>query len=335
VKVTVVLLTHHRLELVKLCISSILNQTKHNFEIEIYGLLNGKDEETRIYIENLSKNVENFKYIILEESIPVGEARNKIIEESNSEYLCFLDDDVEIPNNYFEKAQVVIDENKDIDVFGGPDQPKTGGNDFQKILSLVMQSFFAMGPTRLRHTNIHKNEKGSEINLILCNLWMKKELFNNGFAFPKNYIRNEENILLAQLDKANKKLLYIAEMIVFHERKQSIQKLIRVTYLSGKFRTIGFFDEFKSFSMWFLVPQIFIILLISLMVFYTKCFYIACLLYLGFILILSIRISYKARLLHRLHLAMTCFIIYNFIYPIGQFTGYITKMMRNEKYDES
>jgi succinoglycan biosynthesis protein ExoA len=331
VKVTVVLLTHHRLEQVKLCMDSIRNQNKHSFDLEIYGLLNGKDEKTRSYIEELSQSVKNFKYIILEESIPVGEARNKIIEESDCEFLCFLDDDVEIPNNYFEKAQDVIQNNPNIDVFGGPDQPKSMGNDFQKILSLVMQSFFAMGPTRLRHTNIHKNEKGSEINLILCNLWMRKELFNMGFEFPKNYIRNEENILLAKLDKANKKLLYVAEMIVFHERKQSIQKLVRVTYLSGKFRTIGFFDEHKTFHFWFLIPQIFLSLLTLLFILSTNYFYIAFSFYLLFILILSINISFRAGLKYKVHLAVICFFIYNFIYPIGQFSGYMTKILGTKK----
>jgi GT2 family glycosyltransferase len=335
VKVTVVLLTHNRLDQVKLCVNSILNQENHEFNIEIHCLLNGKDSKTLSYIKQLSKSVKSFKYIYLENSILVGEARNKIIKESKSQYLCFIDDDVEIPQNYFNKAQQVILNNKDIDVFGGPDQAKSDGNDFQKILSLVMQSFFAMGPTRLRHTNIHKNERGSEVNLILCNLWMKKELFNSGFKFPGNYIRNEENILLAKLDKANKKLLYISEMIVFHERKQSISKLIRVTYLSGKFRTIGFFDEPKTFNFWFLIPQMFLLLLILLSYCCWSMFVAVFSLYFIFIFILSFKIAKEIKVIPKVYLGIYCYLIYNFIYPVGQICGYIPSLLRKIKNDEN
>jgi hypothetical protein len=124
-------------------------------------------------------------------------------------------------------------------------------------------------------------------------------------------------------------------MIVFHERKQSIQKLVRVTYLSGKFRTIGFFDEHKTFHFWFLIPQIFLSLLTLLFILSTNYFYIAFSFYLLFILILSINISFRAGLKYKVHLAVICFFIYNFIYPIGQFSGYMTKILGTKKNDES
>lgn len=330
-KVTVVLLTHHRLKQVKLCLESIFLNKTDLFEIEIIALVNGKDEKTESYIKSVDRDYENFKYITLEESIPVGEARNEIINKSESEFLCFLDDDVEIPKNYFFSAEKIVKEYPNIDVFGGPDQAKKNGNEFQRILSEVMKSFFAMGPTRLRHTNVHRNELGSEINLILCNLWMRKSLFDEGFGFPKGYIRNEENILMAKLSKAGKKLRYFSDLTVFHERKQSVKKLIRVTYLSGKFRTIGFFDESSTLNIWFFVPQVYMLSLAICGLIDIKYFGVIALTYLVFITILSIKICKKLKLMNKIYLSVMCYLIYNNIYPLGQFAGYLSKISNRKK----
>ena len=51
--------------------------------------------------------------------------------------------------------------------------------------------------------------------------------------------------------------------LVFHERKTSLRKLIRVTYLSGIYRTFGFVDSKKTLKFWFFIPQIFLVGLAS------------------------------------------------------------------------
>jgi len=326
--ITIIILTHHRIELLKLCLQSIENQLEHPFNIEIKALVNGEDEDSRAFLKNWKTSKNKFEYKLLDKALPVGEARNILINSATGKYLCFIDDDVEIPQNYFQTAAKYIDKYPDADVFGGPDQSKCIKSDFQLILSAVMKSYFAMGPTRARHFKEKKITKGTEINLILCNLWMKKELFEKGFAFPKDYIRNEENILLAEIEKANHKMLYLPDLFVYHERKHDFKKLIRVTYLSGMYRMIGFFDQKNTFHFIFLIPILFIALLISGLVYSGELFLVMIGAYFLVIGILSFKICIQLKKISRFYYAVLFYMIYNFIYPIGLIRGGLYKLRK-------
>ncbi len=330
-KVTVVILTHHRYELIKLCLESVKQQKNTSFEYEIFGLLNGQDPKTHQFLEQYAVENNNFKFLAIDESLPVGEARNKIINNSSGEYICFIDDDVEIPQNYFETAERIISTNPNIDVFGGPDRKKNESSEFQIILDAIMQSFFAMGPTSKRHTKIKKEEKGTEVNLILCNLWMRRELFEKGYEFPHGYIRNEENILLGKLEQDKKVMLYTPDLFVFHSRKESLIKLIRVTFLSGQYRTFGFFDSSKTFSLWFLVPQAFLIVLIASLFLSSEVFLLLFSTYFIFIYTLTLIKCIQVKTLKCFSWGILIYLVYNFVYPIGQFSGYIKRLLRNKR----
>jgi glycosyltransferase involved in cell wall biosynthesis len=325
-KITVIILTHHRLELIKACLKSIENQLAHEFTLEIVALLNGVDDETHNFLMDYKEGNSIFDFIALSESIPVGEARNILISKSTGEYICFIDDDVEIPKNYFTTAYEIIKSDKQVDVFGGPDQMKSSSTLFQEVLDKVMGSFFAMGPTSKRHSRKYKSQSGSEINLILCNLWMKTEIFEQGYLFPKGFIRNEENILLANLEKNGKKIIYNPKLYVFHERKNSLKKLIRVTYLSGQYRTYGFFKETKTFAPIFMIPQLFLCLFFITAIIGPYIFFIYSVLYICTNLIISTILIFDQFSIRRLSVAFVILCSYHFSYSVGQFSGYYKKI---------
>ncbi len=325
-KITVIILTHHRLELVRACLKSIEEQHFVPYELEIVALLNGQDQETFDYLQNYQNLNESFKFSALDQSVPVGEARNILIEHSTGEYICFIDDDVELPPNYFKLASQIIENDSQIDVFGGPDQMKDSSSVFQEVLSSVMESFFAMGPTAKRHSKKFQVQKGSEINLILCNLWMKKEIFSQGYKFPSGFRRNEENILIAHLQRDGKKLIYNPELFVYHERKSSIKKLIKVTYLSGQFRTYGFFKEPATFNFVFMIPQIFLSLFIIFRFMGPAFIKVYCLAYLLTICLIAIFLVRRKFSIPKAISAMLILMSYHFSYSIGQFSGYVKKL---------
>ena len=87
-EVAVLILTHGRVELLKECLKSIQSQKNQPFKIRHYLLINGKDEETASWLEE-----QNINYMLLNNGIPVGEARNLLIGQITEEYICFLDDE--------------------------------------------------------------------------------------------------------------------------------------------------------------------------------------------------------------------------------------------------
>jgi glycosyltransferase involved in cell wall biosynthesis len=327
IKISVIILTHHRLDLLRDCLRSLTNQKSHPFRLEILVLINGADVDSVQYLkeESLKNSVLNVSFN--NKPKKVGDARNQLIQKASGDFICFIDDDIELPKDYFQKAATYLKQFPDIDGFGGPDQTKDNASDFQEILGEVMKTFFAMGPTAKRHKSKQtKVQRGNEINLILCNLWIKRSIFKEGHSFPASYIRNEENILLAQLDKAGKIFMYFEDLIVFHERKASLQKLIKTTYLSGVYRTIGFFDEKRTIRWYFFVPQIILLTGAYFAIVDIIVFIYLIIAYLFLNLAHSFYIVLRLKRITKLYVAMTLYLVYNFIYTTGMFVGYFKKI---------
>ncbi|MCO4754342.1 MAG: glycosyltransferase family 2 protein [Bacteriovoracaceae bacterium] len=329
-EVAVLILTHGRVELLKKCLKSITDQQTHPFKLNFHILVNGPDSETVSWLKE-----SGIPYIASTKSIPVGEARNLLLEQISEEYVCFLDDDIILPQDYFAKVGSFIKERPQIDIFGGPDQNTPDSTNFQKCLGLVMESFLATGPTSKRHkTSDDAAELGDEVNLILCNFWAKREVFKQQM-FPKHFRRNEENYLLSILKDKNVAMCRLPSLFVYHNRKSSMAKLVRVLFLAGIYRSVSIVIYPSSFRLIFLINQLFVATFVTLAMVELKFFYILSALYLLIIGVNSLLIAAKTKSVLNIPRAMVLFIIFNFVYPVGQLLGYFKgafALLRGQKF---
>ena len=191
-------------------------------------------------------------------------ARHLGIERASGEWIVFLDDDIQVPESYFQKALKTLVQ-WGPDVLGGPDRCAPYGSSFQRAYAFCQSCFFVTGHTNFRHRPAHGTPReASEHELILCHLWIKRAIFQEGFSFPHHYPRNEENVLLYQLKRAGKKIVYDPELSVEHFKKTSIPQVMKATLLSGLCRMRSFFDYPRSFHFLFLIPPLFIFYLFFL-----------------------------------------------------------------------
>lgn len=250
---SIIIVTFKRQNLLKNCLESIFQQQKNSFNLQIIVVINGHDPETDNLLQKLPFN---FNIIKKPKGSP-GDARNQGIKKVQSPYILFLDDDVILPLFYFQKAEKIIRQGPDIDVFGGPDQNYPQATLRQKALSLALSSPIVMGPTYKRHTLI-KNQskiKATEKSLILCHLWFKSRIFlTEGFKFNHYFFRNEENELLNLLQKKKKNIFYFSEIFVYHKRKEKFIELFKTLVTSAYFRRKQLLQNFKWRDLIYLGP---------------------------------------------------------------------------------
>lgn len=189
-----------------------------------------------------------------------GAARNAALPLVRGEWICFLDDDVEVDARYFSIAEELRAQFPEIDVFGGPDSTGEGAAPFQAAVGIAYASLFCMGHTRRRHTPAGDvAAPADERSLILCNLWVRAELLTSGiYKFPEQLNRNEENVLLAELLRAGTRMLYVPQLTVKHERKRSFRELWRPVFQSGANRFRSFFLEDARPAAVYFVPMLFV-----------------------------------------------------------------------------
>lgn len=103
-KVSVIIPTHNRAELLKKAVKSVLDQTYTDFEILVSD--DGSTDDTPQVVEGFSdKRIRSIRY---SNSIGVAVVRNNALINSSGEYIAFLDDDDEwLPSKLEKQASLL------------------------------------------------------------------------------------------------------------------------------------------------------------------------------------------------------------------------------------
>jgi GT2 family glycosyltransferase len=98
-KCDIIILVWNQLNFTKQCIDSVLNKTKFPFNLIIVD--NGSEEPTRQYLEKLSQK-ERIPINLLRNERNLGfvKAANQGIKQSQSEYICLLNNDTVVTTNW-------------------------------------------------------------------------------------------------------------------------------------------------------------------------------------------------------------------------------------------
>lgn len=311
---TIIIPTFGRPVLLKSCLDSIFGQVK---EIEVIVIVNGVDEDTQ-------KLLKNYPVIVItSKKVTPGEARNQGIKIAQGDIIGFLDDDIELCENYFTNLDACLKKYPLANVVGGPDQTFPLANNWEKVIGLTLMSPLATAKTSNRHCRSEiEVSNANEEYLILCNLWAKRDVFEKeNFSFDHRFFRNEENILLFHLKAANKQLIYTPSFYVYHHRKSNLKSLFGAVSSSGFFRSLSFFYYPQQVSFHYMVPSLFVLYLISLIFFHQKILLLPMMVYIFLNVLISFRISLTNKsLMCFMGIIFTQFVI-NIAYGFGFLHG--------------
>lgn len=220
----------------------------------IFVIVHSSDKDTIELIKSYESKLP-IRIIRVDTKLKPGESRNLLISHSRAEYLLFLDDDI-IPNrDYFDYSQTII-QKYNPDVFGGPDQARGEKGREQELVSSVLSSPFVTGATYKRHNrNTAINLKATELDLTLCNLWVKRSALDSfEDLFDEKIMRAEECDLLNRLALKGLTFCYFPDLFVFHFRRIKIYELFRLHLRAGHARTKIILKSRSNYHSFFIVP---------------------------------------------------------------------------------
>lgn len=214
VKVSIIVPVYNTAKYLSMCIESLINQTLK--DIEIILINDGSTDESESIIKKYKDK--RIKYIS-KKNEGIGKTRNLGIEESNGEYLAFIDSDDYIEPNFCEVMYnkaikdecdiVICDYYKDIN---------------ERLEEVKFASF--------KDTNLKENpEIINLINLGPCNKIYKKDLFKNQKNRFVENLKYEDAPFVCRLLLSAKKIGKIDECLahyVIHEKSETTTRDERI-----------------------------------------------------------------------------------------------------------
>jgi GT2 family glycosyltransferase len=171
--------------------------------------------------------------------------KNPSIQRNIGMNLCrhsivyFLDDDSLVPPStpdyllsHFHDPRTAV--------AGGPNLHPPDSTDFEKTVSAVLASWMGSFKVRNRYSSIGAVKEASEKDLILCNLMIRKNIFQSEGGFRTKLYPNEENEFLNRLLHKGCRLVYDPRAVIFRHRRKNIFAFCLQSFRYGRGRAQQF-----------------------------------------------------------------------------------------------
>ncbi len=297
----------------------------YSFSIIIPVAPNENYTKTLNAIKKFNYNFNKVEVIIIRGNQPSIQ-RNIASQKAKNEILYFLDNDSIPGKNNLVILNHLLNQSKDCAVIGGPSLSPENVSLVQKTINQALGSFIGSAYSRSRYASIGSTRESNELELILCNMAIRKNVFRRLKGFNPNLYPNEENELMNRLQKINQKLYYTPDLIVYRDHRNNVLKFIKQIFTYGRGRGEQVSIHWNNLTFFPLASLGFDIYLISLLLIPYPIKFVPLIFYLMLILGISFYKNYKnIQLLF--YLPFIYFIIHS-MYGIGFISGLTKSLLK-------
>jgi len=322
---SVVIAVRNEVEHIKKCIVSVLNQDyKGEYDVTVVDGISSDGT-----YELLKKIQNEYKFKLLKNpKINAAAGRNIGIENSNGEYVAFIDGDAIASKDWLSQIKKVFEKN-DVAGVGGPDMLPEDCSDKSRRIGQIMTSPLARGG-RLNPSTQHSlsDEEKYVDHIPTCNLCLKREIFGSVGMFDEEFVKGQDLELNYRIINAGYKLLYSPKIKVVHHRKNHIRDFTRQIFKWAKakvaiIRKHGFQGLTSHIYLWPLYAIVSFVLgftlfyLLDILRVFLFLFLLAVLFYVSVILFESVRLAKKFRDVKLFFYSMLLLPIVHMSYSLG------------------
>ncbi len=161
--------------------------------------------------------------------------RNAAIRRARGDWIYFLDDDsMPCPGNA-RRLLPHADDHRIVAV-GGPSLCPPDASALELAFGAVMAHPLAFGPSAARYRATGVVRDSTEKELILCNLFMRRDVLLASGGFDEALYPNEENALMDDLLKQGRRLIYDPGLWVFRRPRPTFAAFTRMVFTYGRGR---------------------------------------------------------------------------------------------------
>ncbi len=189
--------------------------------------------------------------------------RNAGVKEAAGDIIYFIDDDSILPPGIMQKAEIYFAANPQAAVLGGPELCPETDTVLQKSFGAVFAGFFASGKSSRRYRQAGVIRESDEKEIILCNMFVRKTVFEELKGFDERLYPNEENEFLNRVKERGYKIIHDPNLFIYRSKRKDYPGFIRQCFNYGRGRTEQSFVNFSLTGLVNFVPAFFVIYLVS------------------------------------------------------------------------
>lgn len=208
--ISIIVPVYNKEQYVSTCIESVLAQSFKNYELIIVN--DGSTDNSELVISQYIHN-ENVRYI-KQKNAGVSAARNKGIEVSYGEWVCFIDPDDYIDSNFLEVLVGKIPEEEGIDIVIAPCKVINKNKIYKEYF--FKDNFIAINEEKKRLYFQLCNPKYGQTKPVYTavgvpwgKLYRKSVLEKNNIRFNEELVALEDNLFNMEFFYYSKKISYI------------------------------------------------------------------------------------------------------------------------------
>ncbi len=183
--------------------------------------------------------------------------RNECIKISSGDIIYFIDNDSIVHKDNIQNALAVFNSDSNVAIVGGPAVHNIK-NLTEEDINICLSSFLCVGPISARYTQ-KKGEPTvcSDKSLILCNMLVRKSVFDKIGFLNENLYPNEENEFIDRVVKNGYKIIYHPDVIVTREPRENILQYTKMLISYGVGRAQQMKEAFLLKNIVFSAPMFF------------------------------------------------------------------------------
>lgn len=221
-QLSIFLVASHAEPVFRRCLESVISHLPLCSEIVI--VFNGPQPEKEKWLRSLGHPD---LVLIRSKKTCVSQLRNLAFTECSGEIIYFLDDDVIVPNGLFESVLKRFQKEPALSIIGGPNLTPPDSTFQQKIFGAILTSPFAAPFVYSRYTRRKDKKEATGLDLILCNLAMRRSHVPKSLRFYEGLYPNEETLFLHRAKRKKLHLSYSEDLFVYHHRRGTMGKFLQ------------------------------------------------------------------------------------------------------------
>lgn len=241
IEISIVIPTYNRIERLKNCLHSLIEQNYCKDSYELLVVDDGSDSPVEGIVKGFQRKFKNIRYIYQKHK-GVGAARNQGLLNSKGQIIIFVDDDYIVKQDFLEKIKKLFTIYPNIriahvKIITEPSMFVRRLAHFSYIVSMRSKLYSINGNMITRiFTRIPKKDNMQIANSldIGAGCIIKRDVFQDVGLYDENFITGEDSDMFIRLSNAKIDTWYYPEVEITHYYRDTLFLLIKREFTMGK-----------------------------------------------------------------------------------------------------